>query len=182
MNKNKTKLNREKLSLKTKQVIPKIYLGLLIVVAVIFLGVLYKAYTPTVGQAAYLTPPIGPVDFNLAPDHSFWIKDNPDWEIILTTTAQDVSNEYLISTEMVKETGQIRYIITDSSGVTLAQGLLSEEFFNSGEIYLDPDTIPDLRLTYSQGFLSIFNLNYVLPAVAKITLINPLTKTVISNK
>ena len=182
MNKNKTKLNREKLSLKTKQVIPKIYLGLLIVVAVIFLGVLYKAYPPTVGKAAYLPPPIGPVDFNLAPDHSFWIKDNPDWEIILTTTAQDVSNEYLISTEMVKETGQIRYIITDSSGVTLAQGLLSEEFFNSGEIYLDPDTIPDLRLTYSQGFLSIFNLNYVLPAVAKITLINPLTKTVISNK
>ncbi len=182
MSKNKIKLNREQLTLKTKQAIPKIYLGLLIVVAVIFLGVLYRAYTPAVGQAAYMTPPIGPVDFNLAPENSFLIKDIPSWEIGLTTSAYDYSTQYLIYTEMIKETGQIKYVITDSSGVTLTQGLLSEEFFDSGEIYLDTDTIPDLQLTYGEGFLNIFNLNYIEPAIAKITLINPTTKAVIPNK
>src|SRR3989338_1608286 len=108
MNKNKTKLNREKLSLKTKQVIPKIYLGLLIVVAVIFLGVIYRAYTPVAGQAAYMIPPLVPVDFNLAPDNSFFIKDIPSWEIGLTTTSLDYSTDFLISTEMIKETGQVK--------------------------------------------------------------------------
>ncbi len=182
MNKNKIKLNREQLSLKTRRAIPKIYLGLLIIVAVIFLGVLYRAYAPVAGQAAFMTPPLVPVNFNLAPDNSFWIKDIPSWGITLTTTAEDVSSEYLISTEMIKETGQVKYVITDSSGVTLAQGLLSEEFFDSGDIYLDPDTNPDLRLTYSEGFLRVLNLNYAEPAVAKIIVIDPTAKTVISNK
>ncbi len=182
MSKNKTKLNREQLSLKTKQIIPKIYLGLLIIVAVIFLSVIYRAYAPVAGQAVYMAPPLVPVNFNLAPDNSFLIKDIPSWEIGLTTTAFDYSNEYLISTKIIKETGLVKYTITDFSGVTLAQGLLSEEFFDSGDIYLDPDTSPDLRLTYSEGFLRVFNLNYAEPAVAKITLINPTTKTVITNK
>lgn len=182
MSQKKTKLNREQLSLKTKQAIPKIYLGLLIIVAVIFLGVLYRAYTPAAGQAIFTIPPLVPVDFNLAPDNSFLIKDIPSWEIGLTTTAFDYSNQYLISTEIIKETGQIEYLIKDLDGVTLTQGLLSDEFFDSGDIYLDPDTNPDLRLTYSQGFLRVLNLNYAEPTVAKITLINPITKTIITNK
>lgn len=184
MSKNKPKPNREKLSLKTKRVIPKIYLGLLIVVAVIFLGVLYKAYTPAVGQAVYTQAnvPTGPVDFNLAPDHSFLIKDIPSWEIGLTTSAYDYSNEYLISTEIIKETGQIKYVITDLQKVTLTQGLLSEEFFDSGEIYLDSDTTPDLRMIYDNGFLNLTNLNYLQAAQATITLIDPEVAKIITSK
>jgi len=185
MNKNKNKLNREKLSLKTKQIIPQIYLWLLIVVAVIFLGVIYRAYTPVAGQAIFTKAnvPIGPIDFNAVPENSLQIgEDVYLWHIALTTSQLKVSSEYTITTQISKDKETIQYIITNSNNSLIVVGLLSEEFFDSGEIYLDEDDLPDLRLTYSQGFLKIFNLNYLLAAQATITLIDPAANNIITSK
>lgn len=116
----------------------------------------------TVGKA--ITAPSPPVDLTKQESESLDLSSYNKMNITIRLSGDSEVSKFTLNAE--KDNGQAYYQLVKGEKV-LAYGILSADLGSSGNIYLNDDEIEDLELTLQGNLLTLTNLNFIQPDVAK---------------
>jgi hypothetical protein len=120
---------------------------------ILVLGIFLRPVT--VGQAQYYVP--NPVNLDINPIEEITFEVDTWDTVIFTPSGSSTANTYNILLDKSTD-GFYKYVIKEDNWVR-ASGLLNQNLISSGNIYLDEDTIPDLKVSLTDDdFLMIRNV------------------------
>ncbi len=159
----------------------KIAIASLLVVILILISLVLR--TPSVGQAIQIDVPLeGPIDLDMEQEFLLNIEEIGSVDFLITLSGETEPLFVELSTWFTTDQkDQVKYVLNQAETPGQFTGLLSSVFSESGDIFLNEDTVPDLRASLVEGYLHVLNLNYITPAVANITLLTEGSEVVDSN-
>ena len=161
---------------KKVNVLPRVIVVISVLLLLVLVALVYRL--STVGRVISTgeVPLIETVNLDQIEFQQVNVAENSNFNVTLMTTTKKAVNMMIGLLKLDDNT--IHYNISFEKNGVVTEGLLSDDFSTSGDIFLDDDATADLNLNYGAGYLTVVNPHYVAPDYSNVTMFTMKGKTV----